>query len=310
MAATWFNPVNIQNFSREAANVGALGAIQTTWAGYESNASVLDTEHRKQFSAMILAADYFWNGGEGPVPDALPYNADEVFTQAMNEASAEQQQEATRVRAGWLFDLAPFATRPAADWLGYNGEMGLTGLPPASAPGERLRDGIRYRGATNGGVLLLAGKLNPPGASAQPTSVTVPLSDIAAREVNLLLATSHRADKGTVVGSVTVTIADGLTQTTPLVYGKNIAAVDDLAATPDAPVVWQGAFSARGSDSAPGQHSTNQTHQAVLRRLTIRVPAPTMEGAIRSRVPLLRSLVITSENTEAAPAVFAVTLIK
>jgi hypothetical protein len=84
LAATWFNPANIQNFSREAASVGALGAIQTTWAGYESSASVLDTEHRKQFSAMILAADYFWNGGDGPAPKDLFYNADEVFTQAMN----------------------------------------------------------------------------------------------------------------------------------------------------------------------------------------------------------------------------------
>ncbi|GAB4461244.1 MAG: hypothetical protein OHK0029_26270 [Armatimonadaceae bacterium] len=81
IAATWFNPTNIQNLSRAAAEVGALGVLQTTWAGYESKESVLEGQHRKQFTAMVLAAEYFWNGGEGPAPDKLPYDPDEVFKQ-------------------------------------------------------------------------------------------------------------------------------------------------------------------------------------------------------------------------------------
>ncbi len=31
---------------------------------------------------MILAADYFWNGGDGPAPADLPYDAGEIFTRA------------------------------------------------------------------------------------------------------------------------------------------------------------------------------------------------------------------------------------
>ena len=81
VAATWFNPKNIQNFSKAAAEIGALGAMQTTWCGYESNESILDTENRKQFVAMILAAEYFWNGGSGPAPDKLPYDANLIFDQ-------------------------------------------------------------------------------------------------------------------------------------------------------------------------------------------------------------------------------------
>ncbi|GAB4469385.1 MAG: hypothetical protein OHK0029_41980 [Armatimonadaceae bacterium] len=80
VAATWWKPRNIQGFSRAAAKVGAMGAIQTTWCGYESSEAVLQTEERKQFTAMVLAAEYFWNGGEGPAPDKLPYDPAEVFT--------------------------------------------------------------------------------------------------------------------------------------------------------------------------------------------------------------------------------------
>ena len=79
VAATWHDRAGIQNFARAAKANGALGVIQTTWAGYESSEKVLSTPERKQFTAMIAAADYFWNGGDGPAPDKLPYDIDAVF---------------------------------------------------------------------------------------------------------------------------------------------------------------------------------------------------------------------------------------
>jgi hypothetical protein len=81
VAATWYRPKNIQNFARAANEAGAMGAIQTTWAGYNSQESILATEQRQQFTAMVLAAEYFWNGGEGPAPDKLPYDPQRVFTE-------------------------------------------------------------------------------------------------------------------------------------------------------------------------------------------------------------------------------------
>lgn len=81
IAATWYRTRNIQNFTRAATQVGARGAIQTTWAGYESKEDVLNTwDSRRQFTAMILAAEYFWNGGTGPAPNKLPYDPVVVFT--------------------------------------------------------------------------------------------------------------------------------------------------------------------------------------------------------------------------------------
>jgi hypothetical protein len=82
-AATWYRTKNIQNFTKQATQIGAKGAIQTTWAGYESKADALNKwDSRRQFTAMILAADYFWNGGEGPAPDKLPYDPTLVFGKA------------------------------------------------------------------------------------------------------------------------------------------------------------------------------------------------------------------------------------
>jgi hypothetical protein len=164
-----------------------------------------------------------------------------------------------------------------------------------------LSDGVRYQIASrSGAVLLLAGKLNPPGAPP-PTVVTVPLGDIPARELCLLLAASHRADKGAVAGSVTVTATDGgQAQTIPLVYGKNIAAADDLASTPDAPIVWRGVFGASKNSNSDAARS----HPAVLRRLTVKIPA------VAGRPGRLRSVTITSAKAEAAPAVFAITALK
>lgn len=77
-ASSWFKPDNIHAYARAAAANNLSGMLQTTWAGYESAEFVLVKE-RRQFNAMVLAADYFWNGGAGPAPDKLPYDYEAVF---------------------------------------------------------------------------------------------------------------------------------------------------------------------------------------------------------------------------------------
>ena len=266
VGATWFNPGNIQNFSRALAQIGGLGAIQTTWAGYESSEAVLSTPNRKQFTAMVLAADYFWNGGAGPAPDKLPYDWNEVFARQWQDIRPAAQH----VRPGYALDLSPLAGRPTSDWLGL-------GDGPALPTGEtRLADGVQYRLGTQ--TLLLAGKLNPAPA---PTTVTLPLP-APAREVSLVLAASHPATPGTRVGTVTVTTGDGQSVVVDLIYGKNIAALTDGQTLPDAPALWRG--------------KTTGGQTALLRGLTW-----TGRGGERAT-----RVTITSFNTESAPAVFAV----
>lgn len=65
IAATWFEPENIQGFNLAAISQKA-GTLQTTWAGYESNENVM-LKNVGQFSAMVLAADFAWSGRNGEI---------------------------------------------------------------------------------------------------------------------------------------------------------------------------------------------------------------------------------------------------
>ena len=271
VAATWFDAEGNQNFSKAAAAMGARGAMITTWAGYESKEDVLNGPERRQFVAMVNAADYFWNGGDGPAPDDLPYNAAEVFTKQWAGVDAA----ANRVRPGYTVDLSTIANRPANDWRGYGAADEAHNLPTAKI--TRLEDGTLYR--LHDGVVLLAGRLNPADAP-YPVSVTVPLAK-PAREVRLLLAASHAAAVGTKIGTIHVNRTDGTTETVDLVYGTNIAALNDTRSLDGAETAWQGVSGAGEALS--------------LRRVSV------LAGKAA-----VQSVTVVSADTEAAPMVFAV----
>lgn len=64
IASSWWRPQNLRGQSLAAIQTGA-GALQTTWAGYVLNESVV-RRNVKQFGPMVLAADYAWGWkGEG-----------------------------------------------------------------------------------------------------------------------------------------------------------------------------------------------------------------------------------------------------
>lgn len=78
IASMWFRPENIRGFTLAAIAEGA-GTLQTTWAGYESNEANMIREI-KQFSAMVLAADYAWSG-RTELADQLGYHPLNVLRQ-------------------------------------------------------------------------------------------------------------------------------------------------------------------------------------------------------------------------------------
>ena len=77
IASSWFNSQNIRSFYSAAKSTGSDGALITTWAGYESSEETMRLA-LKQYSAMILAADYAWNPREDSVSD-LPYDSMNVL---------------------------------------------------------------------------------------------------------------------------------------------------------------------------------------------------------------------------------------
>ncbi|MGC4047749.1 MAG: beta-N-acetylhexosaminidase [Armatimonas sp.] len=231
VAATWANPSNISGFARAAAEAGALGAVQTTWCGYESKEIILDTAERKQFVAMVLAAEAFWNGGVKST-----WNPDAVFAQA------------------WA-GHDPARLRPSRGFtLGANL--------------QRMADGILYDLSQ---PVTLSG---PWETQTFPSAVTVTLGGQRARELVVLVSTTHRTDPGTQIGTLKVALASGEVREVPLVYGQNIAASTDPNACPSAPRVGD------------------------ARRLTVSLGAKAVS---------LRELSLESRNTEAAPILHAVT---
>lgn len=76
IACTWYRPENIRTFTLAAIQEGA-GILQTTWAGYEGSENVMKA-NLKQFSAMVLAADYAWSGRKES-PENVGYDPSQIF---------------------------------------------------------------------------------------------------------------------------------------------------------------------------------------------------------------------------------------
>ncbi len=144
LAAPWFQPENIRGWANQAITHRSLGMVTTTWAGNDSNESLLEwwPEYR-QFTAYVFAAEYSWSGSEKhpadifgrpfyrgyetPIPESsrdsysitarqkpnnLPYDAMTVFNRAYRET-----QRNARLQTGWYLSLLDAANiRLSENW--------------------------------------------------------------------------------------------------------------------------------------------------------------------------------------------------
>jgi len=275
IGATWMNPKNIAAFSHAQAVSHQTGLLQTTWAGYNSNERNL-TDHPQQFAAFVLAGDYAWTGASTP-PDQLRYNPAHTFAAWYTPTRMDP-----RTRRGYTVDLSPLSNRSLTDgsgrdgWLGYGPDHDLQRVPTQP---QRL-DGVLYKLSPR--IVLLRGGLNPAGA-ASPQRVTIPLNRPTAT-LSLLLSTAYAALSQTQVGTLSVLYADGTHSSTPLVYGQNVAAWNDVSDAPQAPVVWSG--------------KTISGEPIRLRALTWNNPDPRKT---------IETLTLTADDPAAAPILFAAT---
>src|SRR5262249_48479908 len=129
VAASWCNPLNVAYLSRAAAEAGAMGLLQTTWAGRYPTERVLASESR-QYAALLLTAEYAWSG-RTDLPDEWDYSPGEQFAQAWAAGPPD-----TTVRPGALVRLDRPATLPLAEsnvlragWMRMNAEHVLSPLP-------------------------------------------------------------------------------------------------------------------------------------------------------------------------------------
>ena len=275
IGATWFSPGNIAAFSRAQVDGHQRGLLQTTWAGFNSNARNL-ADAPEQFAAFVLAGEYAWSGSRLP-PGRLPYNPAHIFTDWYAPQGLDP-----RTRRGFTLDLSPLLSRTLRDgpdrtgWLGYGAAHDLRAVPT----GTRRLGGILY--AVPPGAVVLRGRLNPSGA-AYAAQAALPLRRRVAA-LSLLLAATVPALPDTRIGSLRIVFADGTAAVVPLRYGRNIAAWSDPRDVPQASVAWQG----RTASGEP----------ILLRTLAWNNPHPEKTIA---------SVTLTADDPAAAPVLFAAT---
>lgn len=263
IATTWYQPENIARFARAAIRQNALGLLQSTWAGFDSNEGVLRQEFR-QFTAFVLAAEYAWSGNPLP-PDQLPYRPDTVFLREWRRDDA-----AARRSPAWSLDLSA-ATNAALPAL-------------ANLPATLEADGAPIH-VQPGRAILLAGKLNPESTSAYPKSVNLPVGRKASSLV--LVHGTLLAAASPTVGRYVVTYEDGSTQEIPLTYAENILAFDDQSLAWQAEAVWSGADGNGQGTTVRSLHWANPHPEKTIRSLTLRaedsVAAPALIGVAGMR---------------------------
>ncbi|MDI6829495.1 MAG: family 20 glycosylhydrolase, partial [Armatimonadota bacterium] len=274
LACTWYNPYNIQDFSRSAKKDGAEGLIQTLWSGFNVDERCLDQQFH-QYHAFILAADYAWNTGETSVDD-IPYFPAEEFMKLWRREKADHI-----AKNGFVIDLSSLANiilsgDDTSAWLGCGPDHDLRSFKTGNI---RLR-GIRFETPKNK-ALMLSGALNPNGSL--PCSVHIPLGRTA-EGLEFLLTAGWGAEKGTAIGKIVIRYSNIESMVLDLVYGENIAAWNDASSVPFSAIAWKG--------------KTKAGEKITLRMLHWDNPYPEKP---------IQEIEITSNNTEACPVVFAIT---
>ncbi|HEY3266275.1 MAG TPA: glycoside hydrolase family 20 zincin-like fold domain-containing protein [Armatimonadota bacterium] len=251
IGCTWFDRNNIRNFAAALARDKALGMIQTTWAGWVMDEDIVKGSLGYQFVAYVLAAEHEWNGGKYSLEE-LGWEPEEVFTRAWERKPVDRS-----IRPGFTvgFQTAPGASKPAAKSLA----------------------GIAFNASS---PIILAGGLEKAGA---PVSVTLPIGNRTAKELQFLWSTTVPTDMGTAVANLTVKYKDGQTVDVPVLYGAAIFAASDQRA---------------GKETVTVSRTKTKAGPASTRRWAWANPRP--EAPIAS-------LTLTSARTEAAPVLQGLT---
>lgn len=189
IASTWYRPENIRGFD-VAADVERVGTLQTTWSGYESNEPAM-LRNIHQFTAMILAGDYAWNGRLEKIEE-LPNDPVRVFGKMYSpHQSPLVRSSALLVGRGDIFEC---------------GNMKFSQLE-----GTGLR-GISATSVTNG------------------ESLEIGITGIL-KEFAVALSCEIAAGQAERIADMTVTYKDGTQEKVPILYGLHVRAAGEDGST-------------------------------------------------------------------------------
>ncbi|MBI3975346.1 MAG: beta-N-acetylhexosaminidase [Armatimonadetes bacterium] len=284
IAATWWKPKNIAGFAQEGERQRVLGMLRTTWTGHFANRTVLERQYH-QIYTYLTAAESFWNPRAQPSGRPAGYDAATRFRQEWQVRPA-----AGGPVPGFIVDLSGAATRSHIDesgqgWIGKGREFDLRAL----APGRRRLGGILFAildpAKTKGrSVLLLRGAREELRRLPARARVTV---GQRAAVIAILHATPFAAGKfGEEIGSYTVRYEDGSRETIPILSRRNIGSWLEEPISIDQEIAWSG-----------------QTLSGLEVRLTL------LRWVNPHPQKVIAAIEFASKGTDAAPAIFAVTLL-
>lgn len=229
-------PGNIVSLAKAAFEAKALGLLQTTSSAPSLDAQSFDRD-LTLYAALALAAEAAWNAD-------VPVNA-ERFLQGAHfaELSGLSTLHAAN-RPGWTASIGgvanfPLGARTGGGWFGLGGRHDLSGLPCGVSRFHGVMFDVARTSLGNVPLgLALASKLDH--------GVTLPVEaqiDLGERVATLvfLQTTNFVCERDTRIGSYEIRFADARpAEKIELRYGRNVLAYTDLAAAPDAPILWTG----------------------------------------------------------------------
>ncbi len=192
IACTWYRPTNIYKFAQSAYRQGAMGLLQTTWAGFYDTNSL--SKSFEQVAPYVLSAIYGWNP-DAPAPNMLPHIA-ELFKELWEGSIGSEG-------GGWLLDLS---------------EAGVAQFTDIS-PGERFLGGRKFLIPEKKVVL----RAQNPFAFDAPTAIELRLEvPLPARELFFLHCAVGEEPPGTAIGEYDIQFDDGGKEVLTLSLGNNI----------------------------------------------------------------------------------------
>jgi hypothetical protein len=217
--------------------------MQTTWAGYDQNISIIEREPQ-QVSGYILAADYFWNPVNRNV-NQLGYSPDKVLHHLWYGKTEDKT-----VQKGFAVNLSPYANMVLADnpnnrgFLKINPGYDLSNLLNGSQEDTlHLWDDVNYYISTRNHVpagIALKGNGITKGFPDKVEGITI---NHKAHSLAFLHTTLFGALTSTPAGYYAVNYADGTHIEIPLIYGKNISGWRDIETYYGGQLSWQGTTS-------------------------------------------------------------------
>lgn len=241
LGGTWYDPKNISRFSEYGAKHNILGMMQTTWAGYDQNSSIV-TREPFQVAAYITGADYFWNPA-GRNINEMGYDPAKVLKGLWFPESVVKKQ----TRKGFSVNLDAYANMKLIDngiqgFLGRGKGLDFSPFYANENKGnlKRLNDDVNYQTAKVQGVpagIVLAGKGLTAGFPQIVKGIKV---NQFADTLYFLHSTLYAAKYNDPVGQYIVTYQDNSKVVIDLNYRKNISGWQDVETYYLGNLSWQG----------------------------------------------------------------------